>query len=415
MQQKRRRVVITGLGVISPVGNTLEEAWGSLVQGKSGAGPITRFDASKYPTRFAAEVKNFDSSLYMSHKEIKHSDRFVQFAVASAKQAVADAKLDMTKEDPTRVGVWVGTGMGGLATIEEGYRDLEQKGPDKVRPFFIPMIICNMAPGQVSISLGAKGPNSCTVSACASSAHALGDALEIIDRGSADVMIAGGSECAITARGVAGFCALKALSTRNDDPKTASRPFDKTRDGFVIAEGAAMVVLEELEHAKARGARIYGELIGYGMTGDAYHVTAPDPTGAGAASAMKMALDDAGIRPDEVSYINAHGTSTQLNDRIETKAIKEVFGSATKVPISSTKSVTGHLLGAAGAIEFVACSMALKDQIIPPTINYHTPDPDCDLDYVPNQARKANLKVTLSNSLGFGGHNVALIIRKFEG
>jgi len=415
VQQKRRRVVITGLGVISPVGNTLEEAWGSLVQGKSGAGPITRFDASKYPTRFAAEVKNFDSSLYMSHKEIKHSDRFVQFAVASAKQAVADAKLDMTKEDPTRVGVWVGTGMGGLATIEEGYRDLEQKGPDKVRPFFIPMIICNMAPGQVSISLGAKGPNSCTVSACASSAHALGDALEIIDRGSADVMIAGGSECAITALGVAGFCALKALSTRNDDPKTASRPFDKTRDGFVIAEGAAMVVLEELEHAKARGARIYGELIGYGMTGDAYHVTAPDPTGAGAASAMKMALDDAGIRPDEVSYINAHGTSTQLNDRIETKAIKEVFGSATKVPISSTKSVTGHLLGAAGAIEFVACSMALKDQIIPPTINYHTPDPDCDLDYVPNQARKANLKVTLSNSLGFGGHNVALIIRKFEG
>ena len=414
--QKRRRVVITGLGVISPVGNTLEEAWNALVQGKSGAGPITLFDASKYPTRFAAEVKSFDPSLYMSSKELKHSDRFVQFAVVASKQAAADAKLDMTKEDPHRVGVWIGTGMGGLGTIEEGYRDLEQKGPDKVRPFFIPMIICNMAPGQVSISLGAKGPNSCTVSACASSAHALGDAFEIIERGTADVMITGGSECAITALGVAGFCALKALSTRNDDPKTASRPFDKTRDGFVIAEGAAMVVLEELEHAKARGARIYGEMIGYGMSGDAYHVTAPDPTGAGAASAMKAALDGAGIRPEEVSYINAHGTSTQLNDRIETKAIKEVFGEAVrKIPVSSTKSVTGHLLGAAGAIEFLACCMALRDQIVPPTINYHTPDPECGLDYVPNQARKANLKICLSNSLGFGGHNVSLILRKFEG
>ena len=407
---------MTGLGVISPVGNTLQETWASLVQGKSGAGPLTLFDASKYPTRFGAEAKNFDPSPFLSHKEVRHSDRFVQFAVASAKQAVADAKLDMSKEDPARVGVWVGTGMGGLATIEEGYRDLEAKGPDKVRPFFIPMIICNMAPGQVSISLGAKGPNSCTVSACASSAHAIGDALEIIDRGSADVMIAGGSECAITSLGVAGFCALKALSTRNDDPKGASRPFDKTRDGFVIAEGAAMLVLEELEHAKARGAHIYGEIIGYGMTGDAYHVTAPDPDGTGAAGAMKMALEDGGLLPKDISYINAHGTSTQLNDRIETKAIKAVFGDqAKKIPISSTKSVTGHLLGAAGAIEFVACCMALQDQIIPPTINYKTPDPECDLDYVPNQARKANLSVCLSNSLGFGGHNVSLIVRKFEG
>ncbi len=407
---------MTGLGVVSPVGNTLQEVWDSLVQGKSGAGPITLFDASKHPTRFAAEVKRFDPSLYLTPKESKHSDRFVQFAVAAAKLAVADAKLDMSKEDPVRVGVWIGTGMGGLSTIEEGYRDLQARGPAKVRPFFIPMIICNMAPGQVSISLGAKGPNSCTVSACASSAHAIGDALEIIDRGSADVMIAGGSECAVTPLGVAGFCALKALSSRNDDPKTASRPFDKTRDGFVIAEGAAMTVFEELEHAKARGARIYGELIGYGMTGDAYHITAPDPEGAGAAGAMKMALEDAGLQSKEISYINAHGTSTHLNDKIETKAIKMVFGEeAKKIPVSSTKSVTGHLLGAAGAIEFLACCMAIKDQIIPPTINYKTPDPECDLDYVPNQARKAKLNVCLSNSLGFGGHNVSLIVRKFEG
>ena len=414
--QKRRRVVVTGLGVISPVGNTVQEVWASLVQGKSGAGPLTLFDTANYPTRFGAEVKNFDPSLYLSPKESKHSDRFVQFAVAAAKQAVADAKLDITKEDPVRVGVWIGTGMGGLATIEEGYRDLQTRGPAKVRPFFIPMIICNMAPGQVSISLGAKGPNSCTVSACASAAHAIGDALEIIDRGSADVMIAGGSECAITPLGVAGFCALKALSTRNEDPKTASRPFDKTRDGFVIAEGAAMMVFEELEHAKARGARIYGELIGYGMTGDAYHITAPDPDGTGAAGAMKMALEDANLSPKDISYINAHGTSTQLNDKIETKAIKMTMGDqAYKIPVSSTKSTTGHLLGAAGAIEFLACCMAIKDQIIPPTINYKNPDPECDLDYVPNEARKAVLKVCLSNSLGFGGHNVALIVRKFEG
>ena len=414
--QKRRRVVVTGLGVISPVGNTLQEAWSSLVQGKTGAGPLTLFDASKYPTRFGAEVKNFDPQLYLTPKESRHSDRFVQFAVAAAKQAVADAKLDISKEDPVRVGVWIGTGMGGLSTIEEGYRDLQTRGPAKVRPFFIPMIICNMASGQVSISLGAKGPNSCTVSACASSAHAIGDALEIIDRGSADVMIAGGSECAITRLGVAGFCALKALSTRNDDPKTASRPFDKTRDGFVISEGAAMLVLEELEHAKARGAHIYGEVIGYGMTADAYHITAPDPDGTGAAGAMKMALEDADLSPKDISYINAHGTSTHLNDKIETKAIKMVFGEeAKRTPISSTKSTTGHLLGAAGAIEFLACCMAIKDQIIPPTINYKTPDPECDLDYVPNEARKAKLSVCLSNSLGFGGHNVSLIIRKYEG
>ena len=414
--EKRRRVVVTDLGVISPVGNTVEEAWASLVGGKSGVSQITLFDAKDYPTRIAAQVKGFDSSLYLNHKESKHSDRFVQFAVAASKQAFAHSKLDMTKEDPHRIGVWIGTGMGGLATIEEGYRDLQKKGPAKVRPFFIPMIICNMAPGQVSISLGVKGPNSCTVSACASSGHAIGDAYEIVRRGSADVMIAGGSECAITPLGVAGFCALKALSARNEEPQAASRPFDKTRDGFVIAEGSAMVVLEELERAKARGVHIYGEMIGYGMTGDAYHITAPDPEGSGAAACMKMALDGAGLKPEQVSYINAHGTSTPLNDKIETKAIKQVFGpQAYKVPISSTKSMTGHLLGAAGAIEFVACCLALRDQIIPPTINYKNPDPECDLDYVPNRARKAKLDVALSNSLGFGGHNVTLMVRKFEG
>ena len=413
--EKTRRVIITGLGAISPVGNTYQETWTSLIQGKSGVSRLTLFDPSNYPTQIAAEVKGFDPSPYLNPKELKHSDRFVQFAVAAAKQAVADAKLDITREDPHRVGVWIGTGMGGLATIEEGYRDLQRKGPAKVRPFFIPMIICNMAPGQVSISLGAKGPNSCTVSACASSGHAIGDAYKIIQRGDADVMISGGSECAITQLGVAGFCALKALSMRNEEPQTASRPFDKTRDGFVIGEGAAMVVLEELEHARRRGATIYGEIIGYGMTGDAYHVTAPDPDGAGAAACMKMALENAGLKPEQVSYINAHGTSTPLNDKIETKAIKQVFGeTAYKIPVSSTKSMTGHLLGAAGAIEFLACCLALRDQMIPPTINYHNPDPECDLDYVPNQARKGKLDVALSNSLGFGGHNVTLIVRRFQ-
>ena len=414
--QNRRRVVVTGLGIVSPVGNTPKEAWSALKHGKSGVAQLTLFDISEYPTKIGAEVKNFDPSIDLSPKERRHSDRFVQFAVVASKQAVKDSKLDLSQIDPYRVGVWIGTGMGGLATIEEGYRDLQEKGPARVRPFFIPMIICNMAPGQVSISLGVKGPNSCTVSACASAGHAIGDSLEIIQRGSADVMIAGGSECAITQLGVAGFCALKALSTRNDEPKTASRPFDKTRDGFVIGEGASILVLEALEHAKARGAHIYGEIIGYGMTSDAYHVTAPDPEGRGAAGAMKAALDDAGLGPKAISYINAHGTSTPLNDKVESKAIKEVFGDqAYKVPISSTKSVTGHLLGAAGAIEFTACLMAIQDQIIPPTMNYKVPDPDCDLDYVPNEARQTKLDVCMSNSFGFGGHNVSLIVRKFEG
>ena len=409
-------MVVTGLGCISPVGNSVESAWTSLVHGKGGVARLTHFDASAYTSRIAAEVKGFDGGTYLSPKELKHSDRFVQFAVAASKQAVANARLDVSQEDPHRIGVWIGTGMGGLATIEEGYRDLEKRGPGKIRPFFIPMIICNMAPGQVSISLGVKGPNSCTVSACASSGHAIGDAYRIIQRGDADVMVAGGSECAITPLGVAGFCALKALSTRNAEPETASRPFDKTRDGFVIGEGAVMVVLEELERAVKRSATIYAEVIGYGMSGDAYHVTAPDPEGAGAAACMASALANAGLRPMDISYINAHGTSTPLNDKIETKAIKQVFGEyAKKVSVSSTKSMTGHLLGAAGAIEFLACCLGVRDQIIPPTINYKNPDPECDLDYVPNEARRAKVDVCLSNSLGFGGHNVSLIVRKFTG
>ncbi len=404
------------MGCISPVGNNPQDAWTSLIQGKGGVSRLTLFECSKYPTRIAAEVKGFAPSLYLTPKELKHSDRFVQFAVAASKQAAADSRIDISKEDPHRIGVWIGTGMGGLGTIEEGYRDLEARGPAKVRPFFIPMIICNMAPGQVSISLGVKGPNSCTVSACASSAHAIGDAYEIIQRSQADAMVTGGSECAITPLGVAGFCALKALSTRNDEPETASRPFDKTRDGFVIGEGAAILILEELEHARRRGAPIYGEMIGYGMSGDAYHVTAPDPNGEGAAASMKAALDDAGLKAADISYINAHGTSTELNDKIETKAIKQIFGDqAKRIPVSSTKSMTGHLLGAAGAIEFLACCLAIRDQIVPPTINYKNPDPECDLDYVPNQARKGKVDICLSNSLGFGGHNVTLIVRKFQG
>ena len=415
--EKPRRVVITGLGVISPVGNTVKDLWDSLVRGTSGAARLTLFDPTEYPTQIAAEVKGFDPAAYLNSKESKHSDRFVQFAVASSKQAWADAKLDISKEDPARIGVWIGTGMGGLGTIEEGYRDLEKKGPAKVRPFFIPMIICNMAPGQVSISLGVRGPNACAVSACASSAHAIGDAYRIIQRGDADVMVAGGSECAITPLGVAGFCALKALTSRNDEPQAASRPFDKTRDGFLIGEGAGMVILEELERAKKRGAPIYAEMIGYGMTGDAHHITAPHPDGVGAAACMKAALQSAGLKPEQVSYINAHGTSTQLNDKIETKAIKIAFGEQTArtIPISSTKSMTGHLLGAAGAVEFIACCMSLRDQIIHPTINYKNPDPECDLDYVPNEARRAKVEIVSSNSFGFGGHNVTLIARKFEG
>ncbi|MBI4227644.1 MAG: beta-ketoacyl-ACP synthase II [Candidatus Omnitrophica bacterium] len=412
----RRRVVVTGLGCVTPLGHDPETFWTALLAGQSGVGRITAFDASGYPTQIAAEVKAFDPAAELGPKHVRHSDRFVQMAVVAAKRAAAHARLDITQEDPARVGVWIGSGMGGLATIEEGYRQLAEKGPTRISPFFIPMIICNMAPGQVSIALGAKGPNACPVSACASAGHALGDALRIIQRGEADVMIAGGSECAITQLGVGGFCALKALSTRNDAPTKASRPFDRDRDGFVIGEGAGIVVLEALDHAQRRGAPLLAEFIGYGMTGDAYHMTAPDPEGRGATACMTRALQDAGITPQDVSYINAHGTSTPLNDKVETLAIKTVFGpQASRVPISSTKSMTGHLLGAGGAVEFIACTLTIRDQVIHPTINYTTPDPDCDLDYVPNQARRAPVTVVMSNSLGFGGHNVSLVLLKFEG
>ncbi len=414
--ETRRRVVVTGLGCITPIGSDPETFWASLRQGTSGVGPITLFDASQYSTQIAAEVRDFDPTKYLGSKEIRHSDRFVQMAVAAGKQAFAHARLDVTREDPTRIGVWVGSGMGGLSTIEEGYRQLQERGPSRISPFFIPMIICNMAPGQISIALGVKGPNSCPVSACATAGHALGDAYRIIQRGEADVMIAGGSECAITPLGLAGFCALKALSTRNDAPTKASRPFDKNRDGFVMGEGAGIVVLEALEHAQRRGATILAEFIGYAMTGDAYHMTAPDPEGRGAAECMTQALKDAGLTTHDISYINAHGTSTPLNDKIETLAIKTVFGQqAYKIPISSTKSMTGHMLGAGGAVECIACVMTLRDQVIHPTINYETPDPECDLDYVPNKARPAKVTTTLSNSLGFGGHNVTIIMKQYEG
>jgi 3-oxoacyl-[acyl-carrier-protein] synthase II len=409
----KRRVVVTGLGVISPLGNTTEKFWDSLVKGKSGIGHLTYFDASQYESRIAGEARDFVPHPFIPAKELRRMERFVQFAVTASKNAIDDAGLDISKQDPFRTGVVVGSGIGSLKIIEEQHKVIIEKGPSRVTPFLIPMLIVNMAAGHISIMFGIKGPNSCTTTACASGSHAIGDAFRIIQYGDADVMIAGGTESCITTLGIAGFCALKALSTRNNEPEKASRPFDKERDGFVMAEGAGIVILEEFEHAKKRNARIYGEVIGLGMTGDGYHMTAPDPEGEGAARCMLNALKDAGLRPEDVSYINAHGTSTPLNDKVETMAIKKVFGSfAKKVAVSSTKSMTGHLLGAAGGVEFVACCLALKHDIIPPTINYEIPDPDCDLDYVPNKARQAKVNVCLSNSLGFGGHNATLCVKK---
>ncbi|MBI1869654.1 MAG: beta-ketoacyl-ACP synthase II [Chlamydiae bacterium] len=410
-----RRVVITGLGVVTPSGNNLDEFWSNIVQGKSSAGPIKSFNVSKFDTRFACMVKNFDPSKYIGPKELKRMDPFVRFAVVAAKMALEDAHLEVNKVDSNRVGVLVGSGIGGITTVEEQHLIMLKKGPSRMSPFLIPMLIVNMAPGQISIQTGARGPNSCIATACATSAHAVGEAARLILHGDADAMIAGGAEAAITNLGLGGFCAMHALSTRNDDPLRASRPFDRQRDGFVMGEGAGILILEELEHAKKRGARIYAELIGYGLTGDAYHMTAPAPDGEGATRCMKMALEDAEINPLDVDYINAHGTSTALNDKLETQAIKQVFKeSAKKVPISSTKSMTGHLLGAAGSVELIVCSLVIRDGVIPPTINYQYPDPDCDLDYVPNQARKAKVNIALSNSLGFGGHNATLIIKRFE-
>ena len=411
---QENRVVVTGLGVISPVGNGVSAFWEALKNGQSGIGAITFFDAAKFDSRIAGEVKGFDPSLYgMSTKDIKRMDRFVQYAVACAKQAINDAGLDLDKEDRNRIGVLIGSGIGSLHIIEEEHKTFLEKGPSKLSPFLIPMLIVNEAAGQVAIVFGLKGPNSCVATACATGTHAIGDAFKILERGDADVMVCGGTESSITVLAVGGFSALKALSTRNNEPQKASRPFDRERDGFVMAEGAGVVVLETLQHAKERKANIYGELVGYGMSCDAYHMTAPDPQGDGAARAMAAALKDANLNPADVDYINAHGTSTKLNDKIETLSIKKALGAYAKsVMVSSTKSMTGHLLGAAGGVEFLVCCLAIKDNVIPPTINYEYPDPDCDLDYVPNTARKTKVNVCMSNSLGFGGHNATLVVRR---
>lgn len=413
----RNRVVVTGLGVITPVGNDASAFWQALKEGKSGVGKITQFDASEFDSRIAGEVKGFQPDLYgISSKDTKRMDRFVQFAVASAKQAVADSGIDLEKLDRNRCGVLIGSGIGSLRVMEEEHKVFLEKGPSRLSPFLIPMLIVNEASGHVGIIFGFKGPNSCVTTACASGSHAIGDAFRIIQHGYADLMICGGTESCITTLGIGGFCALKALSTRNHEPQKASRPFERDRDGFVMAEGCGVVILEKLEHAKKRDAHIYAEIVGYGMSCDAYHITAPDPEGDGAARAMAAALEDAKISPNRVDYINAHGTSTKLNDKIETMAIKRVLAiHAKKVMVSSTKSMTGHLLGAAGGIEFVACCLAIKDDVVPPTINYEHPDPECDLDYVPNTARKTEVDVCVSNSLGFGGHNATLVVRKFKG
>ncbi|MBZ4687144.1 MAG: fabF [Clostridiales bacterium] len=408
------RVVVTGMGVISPVGIGLENFWQSLVEGKSGVGPITHFDASELSTRIAAEVKDFDAKDYIDRKEAKRMDRFTQFAVAAAKMASQDAGLEMEKLNSDRVGVVLGTGIGGIDTFEKQHKVLQDKGPGRVSPFFVPMMIANMAAGHISINLGAKGPNYTVITACASGTNAIGEAFKLLQRGDADVVITGGTEAAITPMSFSGFCSMKALSTHNDEPQKASRPFDKNRDGFVMGEGSGILILETLEHAKKRGASIYAEIVGYGATADAYHITAPAPEGEGGARAMSNALKDAGLNPSDIDYINAHGTSTPLNDKFETAAIKKVFGdNAKKVAISSTKSMIGHLLGAAGAVELITSILTINKGIITPTINYEERDPECDLDYVPNEAREANVNYALSNSLGFGGHNATLIVKKF--
>ena len=411
----KKRVVITGLGIISPVGNDTQSFWQSLKEGKSGVGPITSFDATAFDSRIAAEVKNFDPTQHgISIKDAKRTAKFVQFAVAAAKQAVESSGLDLNKEDRNRIGVIIGSGIGSLHTIEEEHKILLNKGPSRLSPFLIPMLIVNEASGLVAIVHGLKGPNSCVATACASGSHAIGEAYRTILYGDADVMVTGGTESCIVPTAVGGFCALKALSTSNDNPQKASCPFDLKRNGFVMAEGCGLVVMESLDHAQKRNAQIIAEIVGFGMTCDAYHITAPDPDGAGAAQAMINALKDAQMNPDQITYINAHGTSTKLNDKIETLSMKKAFGeSVKKVMVSSIKSMTGHLLGAAGGVEFVTCCLAIKDGVVPPTINYQHPDPDCDLDYVPNTARQADVSACMSNSLGFGGHNASLIVKKF--
>ena len=412
----KRRVVVTGLGAITPVGNDVATTWRSLLDGVPGAAPITKFDATRFPVRFAAEVKGFDPLQYMDRKEAKRADQYTQYAVAAALQAMQDAGFaDGTGYDPDRTGVILGSGIGGLKSFEEQHDVYRERGPDKISPFFIPMFIADIAAGIVSMRFNAKGPNYATVSACATSAHAIGDAFRTIQYGDADIVISGGAEATVTPMAIGGFANMKALSERNESPATASRPFDATRDGFVMGEGAAVVILEELEHAKKRGAKIYAEIVGYGATGDAYHLTAPAPDGEGAQRAMKRAMADAGVGPDGVQYVNAHGTSTPANDMNETKAIKAVFGErARELNVSSTKSMTGHMLGAAGAVEFVVSSFVVRDDIIPPTINYENPDPDLDLDFTPNAFVKRPVELALSNSFGFGGHNVTLAVKKFR-
>jgi len=410
-----RRVVITGLGALTPLGNSTEEFWSGLKQGKSGIGPISKFDATDFPTRIAGEVRNFDPLKYVDKKDARRYDPYLKYAMACAVMAVEDSGLDTARVDGARFGVLIGSGIGGISSLLDAHRMLIEKGPDRVSPFFIPMLIINMASGLVSMRFGAKGPNSAVVTACATGNHALGDAFRLIQRGDADVMIAGGAEAIVVPLTIAGFCSMKAMSTRNDEPQKASRPFDAGRDGFVCGEGGGVLVLESLEHALRRDARIYGEIVGYGMTGDAHHMTAPDPEGDGAARAMAGALQDGGLAPTDIGYINAHGTSTPYNDKFETIAIKRVFGDhARKLAVSSTKSMTGHLLGAAGGIEAIATVLALYHGLLPPTINYETPDPDCDLDYIPNQARKQDVETALSNAFGFGGTNATLAFRKYR-
>lgn len=408
-----QRVVVTGMGVVSALGQDLDTFWGNLIEGNSGISLIEGFDTTEYPTKIAAEVKNWDPEQYVERKDARKMDRFVQFAVAASLSALKDANLNVADTDADRVGVIVGSGIGGLTTWEEQHRQLVEKGPKRVSPFFIPMMIANMASGQISILTGAKGPNSTAVTACATGTNSIGDSFKMIQRGDADVMICGGAEATISPMGVAGFCSMRAMSVRNDEPTRASRPFDVDRDGFVMGEGSGVLILESLEHAQKRGARIYGEVIGYGMSGDAHHMTDPDPEGA--ARCMKRALRDAGIQPSEVDYINAHGTSTPVGDKSETKAIKTAFGEAAyKLAVSSTKSMTGHLLGAAGGVEAIASVLAIQNGIIPPTINIENQDPECDLDYVPNVARQAEVKIAMSNSFGFGGHNATIIMKKYE-
>jgi 3-oxoacyl-[acyl-carrier-protein] synthase II len=404
------------MGCISPVGNTVEETWNSLLAGKSGAGPITLFDASRHKTRFAAEVKGFDPVAVFGNREARKMDRFTQFATVAALEALAQARLTIDDSNRHRVGIVIGTGIGGIGTIMEQVEVLRERGPERISPFLVPMMISDSAAGMLAIRFGARGPNMALATACASGNNAIGEALEMIRRGSADVMIAGASEGALVSLAMAGMNVMGALSTRNDDPLTASRPFDKNRDGFLMGEGAGILVLESLEHAQARGASILAEISGYGTTDDAYHISAPAENGAGAAMSMRLALEDAGLQVTDIDYINAHGTSTPLNDKSETAAIKTVFGGqAYKIPVSSTKSMTGHLLGASGAVEAVFSILAMREGVIPPTINYQTPDPECDLDYVPNQPRKAVIRHAMSNSFGFGGHNATLVFSQFEG